>query len=81
MFKLVGGGSIGLKGGFILQKGLYCLWPWFSSPALLFMSMILFDNLFPLDQVLRNTCSYLIIFGLQQPVKDGALGEEEITES
>jgi hypothetical protein len=31
-----------------------------------------------LDQVLRNTWSYLTIFGLRQPVKDGAPGEAEI---
>jgi len=34
-----------------------------------------------LDQVLRNTWSYLTVFGHQHPVKDGALGEAEITGS
>jgi hypothetical protein len=35
--------------------------------------------LLALDQVLRNTWSYLTIFGIRKPIKDGASGEAEIT--
>jgi hypothetical protein len=38
-------------------------------------------GLLALDQVLRNTWSYLTVFGLQQPIKDGAPDESKITGS
>jgi hypothetical protein len=41
-------------------------------------SQVSVGGLLALDQVLRNTWSYLTIFGLRQPVKDGAPGEAEI---
>jgi hypothetical protein len=39
------------------------------------------NALLALDQVLSNTWSYLTVFGLRQPVKDGAPGEVDITGS
>jgi hypothetical protein len=44
-------------------------------------SQVSVGGLLALEQVLRNTWSYLTIFRLRQPVKDGAPGEVEITES
>jgi hypothetical protein len=38
-------------------------------------------GLLALDQVLRNTLSYLTIFGLRNLVKDGVPGEVDITRS
>jgi hypothetical protein len=37
--------------------------------------------MFSLDQVLRNTWSYLTVFGLRQLVKDGVQREAEIVEA
>ena len=41
-------------------------------------SQVSVGGLLALEQVLRNTWSYLTIFGLRQPVKYGAPGEVEI---
>jgi hypothetical protein len=44
-------------------------------------SQVSVGGLLALDQVLRNTWSYLTIFGLRQLVKDGAQREAEIVEA
>jgi hypothetical protein len=44
----------------------------------LFIEVEIQVALLALDQVLRNTWSYLTIFGHRHPIKDGAPGEAEI---